>query len=168
VSQPTDKAGRSPRPTALTATDDPEAEDLVDAVLLSSRALVALSARSIAGVGRVTLPQFRMLVVLEAGPTNLNGLAAALDVAPSTATRMVDRLLAAGLVQRRVPAADRREIALALTAAGRRTVRTVTKRRRRDLRRVVDQIPRSRRAAVAQAMIDFAEAAERVWGRPDR
>lgn len=41
----------------------------------------------------VTLPQFRMLVVLVAGPTNLSGLAAALDVAPSTATRMVDRLV---------------------------------------------------------------------------
>jgi hypothetical protein len=67
VSHPTGKAGRSPRRSALIATDDPAAEDLVDAILLSSRALVALSARSIAGVGRVTLPQFRMLVVLEAG-----------------------------------------------------------------------------------------------------
>lgn len=150
------------------ATVDQAAEDLVDAILESSRALVALSARSIATAHGVTLPQFRMLVVLDAHQTNLSGLAAALDVAPSTATRMVDRLVDAGLVQRTIPAADRREITLALTPAGRRTVRTVTKRRRRDLRSLVEQIPRSRRAAVARAMTDFAEAAEQVWGVADR
>jgi len=128
--------------------------------------LVALSARSIATAHGVTLPQFRMLVVLDAHQTNLSGLAATLDVAPSTATRMVDRLVDAGLVERTIPAADRREITLTLTPSGRRTVRTVTERRRRDLRSLVEQIPRNRRAAVARAMTDFAEAAEHAWGPP--
>ena len=132
---------RQPR-SAKGATGDQQVEDLVDTILLSSRALVALSARSIATAHGVTLPQFRMLVVLEAHQTNLSGLAAALDVAPSTATRMVDRLVDAGLVQRTIPAGDRREIALTLTPSGRRSVRTVTERRRRDLRTVVEQIPR--------------------------
>ena len=104
------EVGQSRRQNAVTMSDDQATEDLVDAVLQSSRALVALAARSIAGVGGVTLPQFRMLVVLEAGQTNLRGLAAALDVAPSTATRMVDRLIDAGLVQRSIPTTDRREI----------------------------------------------------------
>jgi DNA-binding MarR family transcriptional regulator len=168
VSAPTRKALR-PQPSSVKgATVDQQVEDLVDTILLSSRALVALSARSIATAHGVTLPQFRMLVVLEAHQTNLSELAAALDVAPSTATRMVDRLVDAGLVQRTIPAADRREIALTLTPSGRRTVRTVTERRRRDLRTVVDQIPRNRRAAVAQAMTDFAEAAEHVWSVADR
>jgi DNA-binding MarR family transcriptional regulator len=151
--------------TAGVATrSDVATETLVDAILLSSRALVALSARSIAGAHGVTLPQFRMLVVLEAGQQNLGGLAAALDVAPSTATRMVDRLIDAGLVHRTIPAGNRREISLTLTASGRRTVRTVTARRRRDLRRVIEQIPTHRRQAVADAMTDFAEAAESVLG----
>jgi DNA-binding MarR family transcriptional regulator len=154
--------------SAKGATADQQVEDLVDTILLSSRALVALSARSIAIAHGITLPQFRMLVVLEAHQTNLSGLAAALNVAPSTATRMIDRLVDAGLVQRTIPAADRREIALTLTPSGRRTVRTVTERRRRDLRMVVEQIPRNRRAAVGQAMTDFAEAAEHVWGAADR
>jgi DNA-binding MarR family transcriptional regulator len=164
VSHRMPEAGQSRRQNAVTVSDDQATEDLVDAVLQSSRALVALAARSIAGAGGITLPQFRMLVVLEAGQMNLRGLAAALDVAPSTATRMVDRLIDAGLVQRSIPTADRREISLTLTSSGRRTVRTVTERRRRDLRRVVDQIPRNRRAAVARAMTDVADAAERVWG----
>ncbi len=51
----------------------------VDAVLSSSRALVAVSARSIAEAAAVTLPQFRMLVVLSAAPSNLSALAGALD-----------------------------------------------------------------------------------------
>lgn len=152
------------RNAAVITPNDLAAEALVDAILLSSRALVALSARSIASAHGVTLPQFRMLVVLEAGPQNLSGLAAALNVAPSTATRMVDRLVEAGLLYRTIPAGNRREISLTLTAAGRHTVRTVTARRRRDLRRVIEQIPTDRREAVAKAMSDFAEAAESVLG----
>ena len=90
-------------------TDERAMDDIVDAVLSASRALVALSARSIAGVRDVTLPQYRMLVVLDGGPTNLSGLARALDVALSTALRMVDRLISAGLVARTIPPANRRE-----------------------------------------------------------
>lgn len=147
----------------LTHDDQRETNDLVDAILMSSRALVAVSARSIAAAQGVTLPQFRMLVVLDAGPTNLSGLADALDVAPSTAMRMVDRLVEAGTAERTVLPDNRRETHLSLTASGRRTVRTVTTRRRRDLQGVVERIPAARRAAVAAAMADFAEAADQVW-----
>jgi len=48
-----------------------DVDAVVDAVLLSSRALVAVSARSIAAAKGVTLPQFRMLVVLSEVSTNL-------------------------------------------------------------------------------------------------
>jgi hypothetical protein len=80
--------------TGDSAPDDPtsDLDAVVDAVLLSSRALVAVSARSIAAAKGVTLPQFRMLVVLSQASANLTALAAGLDVAPSTAMRMVDRL----------------------------------------------------------------------------
>lgn len=145
-------------------TDGPgELDTVVDAVLGSSRALVALSARSIAGANGVTLPQYRMLVVLSDGPSNLSGLAAALDVAPSTALRMVDRLVAAELVERTVPPENRRETRLTLSRGGRGVVRRVTARRRRDLRTVVEQVPPERRADLADAMAAFAEAAEQVW-----
>jgi DNA-binding MarR family transcriptional regulator len=138
-------------------------DDVVDAVLASSRALVALSARSIATTKDVTLPQYRMLVVLDTRPSNLTELAESLDVAGSTAMRMVDRLEAAGLLERTVPPDNRRVTHLALTAAGRRTVRQVTARRRRDLLKVVEQVPAGQRDALAAAMASFAEAAERVW-----
>lgn len=145
-------------------TADPDPLDsVVDAVLDSSRALVAVSARSIADTTGVTLPQFRMLVVLSERTRTLSELAAQLDVAPSTALRMVDRLESAGLVDRTVPPENRRETRLSLTADGRDTVQAVTARRRRDLRAVVALIPERDRPEVARAMAAFAAAADRAW-----
>ncbi len=138
-------------------------DPVVDAVLESSRALVALSARSIAGHSEVTLPQYRMLVVLSGGSSNLSRLAGGLAVAPSTALRMVDRLVAAGLVLRSVPPENRREIRLQLSDTGSKVVRRVNQRRRRDLRAVVEQVPAELREPLALAMGAFAEAAENVW-----
>lgn len=142
----------------------PSVDEVVEAVLASSRALVALSARSIAGVKNVTLPQFRMLVVLNDAPGNLSQLARALDVAPSTAMRMIDRLQAAGLVTRVVPAENRRETRLQLTPAGKRAVRTVISRRRRDLRAVIERLPHEQRGPFSAAMASFAAAADELWG----
>lgn len=143
-------------------TGGPET-DAVEAVLASSRALVAVSARSIAAARGVTLPQYRMLVVLSGGEANLTTLAAHLDVAASTALRMVDRLAAAGLVERTVRPDDRRETHLSLTTAGRRTVRTVTARRRRDIRAVLDGMDVDQRVALVEAMAAFARAADDLW-----
>lgn len=140
-----------------------DVDAVVDAVLLSSRALVAVSARSIAAAKGVTLPQFRMLVVLSEVSTNLTALAGALDVVPSTAMWMVDRLETAGLVERSVHLDNRRETHLALTAAGRRTVRTVTARRRRDLAAVPTHLSADEQAALAAAMTAFARAADTLW-----
>ena len=142
---------------------DSSLDEVAEAVLAGSRALIAVSARSIAAAEGVTLPQFRMLVVLDASPTNLTGLAQHLDVAPSTAMRMVDRLVASGLAVREVRPDNRRETQLSLTPAGRRTVRGVMARRRRDLRAVVAQIPADERAELARALTAFAAAAERLW-----
>lgn len=141
-----------------------DVDEVVEAVLASSRALVALSARSIGAVPGVTMPQFRMLVVLSEGPTNLTNLATMLDVVASTALRMVDRLVSADLVQRNPSPRDRREIVLDLTAKGRRVVTRVHARRRRDLRTVIERIPESRREALVEAMLTFAQATEELWG----
>ncbi len=67
------------------ATDDVDA--VTRAVLTASRLLVGVAARSLAEVEeRVTVPQFRMLVVLSTrGATKLVALADLLQVAPSTA-----------------------------------------------------------------------------------
>ncbi|MCG7860319.1 MarR family transcriptional regulator, partial [Flavihumibacter sediminis] len=78
-------------------------DEVTSAMLTASRLLVAISARSLAAVeDAVTPAQFRLLVVLASqGPAKLVTLAGLLEVNPSTALRMVDRLAAAGLVDRR-------------------------------------------------------------------
>jgi DNA-binding MarR family transcriptional regulator len=134
---------------------------VTDAVLLASRALVGVAARSLAEVeDEVTLPQFRALVVLaSAGERNLGDLAEALDVHPSTATRMCTRLEAKGLITRRPAEQSRRELLLALTSEGRTIVDAVTKRRRREIARIVARIPEREQRVLVHALGIFAEAA---------
>ncbi|KIE25949.1 MarR family transcriptional regulator [Streptomyces sp. MUSC 125] len=130
------------------------------AVLTASRLLVAVSARSLAEVEeRVTLPQFRMLVVLSIrGTTKLVALAELLQVAPSTAMRMVDRLIAAGLADRRTNPDNRRETLLQLTEEGRRTVEDVTARRRAEIAEIVEGLGPTQRLALIEALNAFNKA----------
>jgi DNA-binding MarR family transcriptional regulator len=129
-------------------------------VLTASRLLVAVSARSLAEVEeRVTLAQFRMLVVLaDDGPTKLVALADALHVAPSTAMRMVDRLIAAGLADRQPNPESRRETLLRVTEEGRRTVETVMARRRSEIAAIVRRLRPAQRLALVEGLNAFSEA----------
>ncbi len=104
-----------------------------------------------------------MLVVLSAAPTNLTGLARSLDVAPSTALRMVDRLIGSGFVDRRVSPQDRRQTELSLSPTGARLVRQVTARRRRDLAGVVSQLSADELGQLTDSMSRFASVAENLW-----
>lgn len=104
------------------ATSTDQSLDLItDALLTASRLLVAISAHSIASVDEsITIPQFRTLVILSnRGPVNLAKLAGALRVQPSAAGRMVDRLVAAGLIHRLPHPASRRELLAGLSPHGR-------------------------------------------------
>jgi DNA-binding MarR family transcriptional regulator len=136
-------------------------DELVTAVLTASRVLVAVSAASLAEVeDTVTVTQFRTLVVLDTrGETNLNGLADALGVNASTAVRMVDKLLAAGLVSRTDNPANRREVVLELTRPGADLVRRVTERRRAEIARIVRRMPAAQRTELVTALDAFAGAA---------
>jgi hypothetical protein len=84
----------------------------VGEVPTASRTLVGVATRSPgAAAEHTTIAQYRALVVLASrGPLRLIDLAEALDVAPSTAGRMGDRLVREQLVR---PAEDRQAIAAA-------------------------------------------------------
>ena len=59
---------------------------------------MAIAARSLAEAGDVTLPQFRVLVILASrGPRRVRDLADDLGVNPSGASRLCDRLSGKGL-----------------------------------------------------------------------
>ncbi|GHE72945.1 MULTISPECIES: MarR family winged helix-turn-helix transcriptional regulator [Streptomyces] len=137
-----------------------EVDEVARAVLTASRLLLAVSARSLAEVEeRLTLPQFRMLVVLSTrGATKLVVLAELLQVAPSTAMRMVDRLIAAGLADRRINPDNRRETRLTLTEEGRRVVGRVMARRREEVTGIVRRLAPEQRASLVEALTAFTEA----------
>ncbi|MGI5290033.1 MarR family winged helix-turn-helix transcriptional regulator [Nonomuraea polychroma] len=144
-------------------SDRANAEDLggvVSAVLTGSRLLVAITARSLAAVqDRVTLPQLRMLVVLSAhGETKLVTMADLLNVNSSTAMRMADRLVTAGLIVREVNPHNRREVLMRLTSEGRRIVDEVTARRREEIAAIVSRMTPEQCQALISAMTAFNQA----------
>lgn len=133
---------------------------MTDAVLTASRLLIGVSATSISAVDEsITIPQFRMLVVLRTeGPVKLSTLAEHLGVQPSAATRMVDRVIAAGLVSRQASPTSRREVLLDLTETGVRIVARVTQQRRKEIGRIVARMPERHRAQLIEALESFNEA----------
>ena len=137
-----------------------DVDAVADAVLTASRLLIAVSANSIAAVDEtITIPQFRLLVALRTrGAMNLSVLAEHLGVNPSTTNRMVDRLIVAGLVDRRVNPVSRREVLLDLTGVGTHTVTRVTQQRRRELGRIVSDMPSGWRSQLVEALDAFNEA----------
>ena len=141
-----------------------DSEAIVDAVLSASRVLVAVAARSLGDVAEeVTLTQYRTLVVLASrGPQSLAELAEAVDVTPPTATRMCDRLIKKGLIVRRHERGDRRLIRLTLAKDGRELVDAVTQRRRTEIARLMEAIPRDQQAALVDSLQRLTAAAGEV------
>lgn len=132
--------------------------------MLAARVLVAVTAQSVAGVeDRVTLPQLRVLVMVASrGPLNLNAVARGLGVHPSNATRACDRLVAAGLLDRRDDPGDRRNVTLELTAQGRELVDEMTRHRRTAVEAVVARMPAEHRHGLVPVLLSFAEAAGEI------
>jgi DNA-binding MarR family transcriptional regulator len=139
-------------------------ETAVDAVLTASRTLIAVATQSLGTAAEeTTIAQYRALVVLASrGPQRMVDLAGALGVTPSTAGRMCDRLLRKGLIRRHRARADRREVLVSITAAGREVVDRATARRRALLGEILDRLSSAEQAAVAEALRTFTEAAGEV------
>lgn len=155
-----DPAGETPE-----LSDDSTLGDEVDAVLLASRALVAMSARTLAPIEeQLTASQWRALVVVAGRQgTALHEVATALGVHPSTATRTCDRLVAARLISRNDDPDDRRYLALTVTDEGRELVDSVYSARRKAIADTLERMPVASRRRLAATLQDFATAA----GEPD-
>lgn len=155
---------QAPRPAPGIDTDDVDA--VTRAVLTASRLLVAVTTRSLAAVEEhVTLPQFRLLMVLsQHRDAKLVELAEWLAVNPSTAMRMLDRLIVAGLAERETNPDNRRETVLRVTPEGNRLVTEVTAGRRREIAAIVERLAPHQRTALVEALTAFTEAGEQDQG----
>jgi DNA-binding MarR family transcriptional regulator len=149
---------------ATRTTSENAVEKLTNSILTASRVLVAVAARSLAEhESEVSLAQYRALVVLGSrGSQRPVDLAEALDIEPSTATRLCDRLAAKRLITRRRLSSDRREVTLDLSSRGRALLDAVTERRRKEIREIISAMPSEARADLARAFEAFADAAGEI------
>jgi DNA-binding MarR family transcriptional regulator len=135
-----------------------------DAVLSAARLLMAVSARSIGSVDEsITLPQFRVLVVLSTqGALPLSAVAAQLGVSLAAARRLVDGLIASGLVRESAGSNVQRQNVVEMTESGAEIVAMVTRQRRDDIAEIIARIPDRPRSDWVAALRSFAE----VGGEP--
>ncbi|MFG1997726.1 MarR family transcriptional regulator [Spirillospora sp. NPDC048911] len=113
----------------------------------------------------VPATQLRVLFILEHGPVNVSNLAAEMDALVSSASRLCDRLEAAGLLLRD-PGRDRREVTVRLSADGQALLDRLKVRRQDDLARVLATMSSPARAALIWGLTQFREAAT-VESGPD-
>lgn len=152
----------SASPNSPRQGQNPVRPEDADAVLAGTQVIGSLIAESISQVEtEVTMPQLRVLMLAATqAPLNLLTVAADLGVHPSNATRTCDRLVRAGLLDRRTSERDRRHLAMTLTPAGRRLVDRVLGYRRRHVQRLLDTMSAADRAALVRSLAALADAAE--------
>lgn len=106
----------------------------------------------------VPATQLRVLFILEHGPMNVSNLAAGMGALVSSASRLCDRLEAAGLLLRD-PGRDRREVTIRLSPDGQSLLDRLKVRRREDLARVLEAMSAPAQAALLWGLSQFSEAA---------
>lgn len=103
--------------------------------------------------GGLSAPRLSALsVIVHAGPLSLAELAAAEQVRPPTMSRLVEALVAAGLVTRETAPGDRRSVRIAATEEGRRLLEAGRDRRVAALAERLDLLADSERRALARGV----------------
>lgn len=130
-----------------------------EALLGVARLAMDASIRAAAELGGLSPVQLRALTALRVSPgANLAQLAESLGVTVSTASRLVDRLIAADWVQRRIAPHTRREVSLTLTDGGRTVLHRYDDHRIVHLRECLSILEAGRRVAVVEALGELSRA----------
>ncbi len=91
--------------------------------------------------GALSLVHLNVLTLIEVdGPMSMGRLAATLDVSVASATGIVSRMTARGVVERRSDADDRRVVLVHLTAAGSQIFQSLEEHRRGRLVKLLEQL----------------------------
>jgi DNA-binding MarR family transcriptional regulator len=139
-----------------------------EVLMQASKVIAAAIAHSLAAVDeQVSVPGMRVLVMVRAhGSLNMSAVADGLGVNASTASRTCDRLVNAGLLDRRNDASDRRHVSLTLTARGRRFVQAMLEERRTVLVGVVEAMPPRAQKTLMVGLEAFVKAASSLADHP--
>lgn len=132
-----------------------------DEVLLGlTRTVMGVSTAAADRLGGISVVQLRALTVLRSlGTATLGELAEGMAVTLSTTSRLVDRLVAAGLVVREPAPGNRRALALRVAPDGQDALDRYDGDRLEALRGTLDRLPEAARASVLSAFAAFTDAA---------
>jgi DNA-binding MarR family transcriptional regulator len=115
-----------------------------------------------AGLG-LTMTQLRVLfLVRQDEGISAGTLAETLSVTPSTLTRIMDRLVSGGLVQREPDETDRRLVRHRLTARGRHEVEDLERTARARVDAILERLSPAQIERLVMALRDLNEATEAV------
>jgi DNA-binding MarR family transcriptional regulator len=139
---------------------------MVEVLQAATRVLAGVALRSLDVLdGMVSLPQFRVLAVLDdLGSARSTQVARALGLDGSTVTRLADRLVGAGYVVRGSDPGNRTVVTLELTDAGRDLVTQVAEWRRQELTRILGRLECDERDTLTAVMRRLVEAAGEGYG----
>ncbi|GGS97929.1 MarR family winged helix-turn-helix transcriptional regulator [Streptomyces violaceus] len=117
---------------------------------------------------RLSPHQLRALRTVETTPgLNVTALADELDIGLPTASRLCDRLAAAGLLERAPHPGTRREVQLLLTSHGRHVLSEVAGRRTEALATALAAMEPAERVALSRGLRGFLSAREAAAPHPD-
>jgi long-chain acyl-CoA synthetase len=124
------------------------------------RTLTRLARMLERGAGDLTLPQFRVLALVEEGGGRASQLADRLAVAKPTITAVVDGLVERGYLKRSADSDDRRATKITLTAAGKRALYGAEHAMHARLHEILALAHDP--AAIERALEDLAHAVDRA------
>jgi DNA-binding MarR family transcriptional regulator len=129
----------------------------------ASRVFVAITSRVLDELDTsISQAGLRALLVLDDhGGCTLGELAHRVPLSQSATSRMVDRLVLSGLVQRSPRPGDRRQLQVSMTPAGRALVTRLTERRRALIEEIVADLTTADRAELLRGLAAFDAAALR-------
>jgi DNA-binding MarR family transcriptional regulator len=105
----------------------------------------------------LSVPQFRVLIFLNRHEgASLSDVAGHVGLMLPSMSRMIDGLVARNLVRRRTDAADRRRVALALTALGRTAMQSAYESTQAHLAKRLAALPPLDRTVILKAMEGLA------------
>lgn len=113
-------------------------------------------------LAEITLTQLMVLRRLREGPLSASALGHALGLSPTSVTRLVDRLEARRLVERRRSEDDRRCVEIRLEPAGERLLGEVKVMRGTDLHRAVESMTVAERRRLTAALRDLVDRTRRL------
>jgi DNA-binding MarR family transcriptional regulator len=116
----------------------------------------------------VSPTQLRVLTLIKARQCiNVNGLAEALGVGPSSASRLCDRLEALGYLRRTPDSNDRREVQLRATPAALDVLDALSRHRRQALESVLARMSDTTRQELVRSLDAFSAATDGMAGAAD-